>query len=172
MEYALHTLVLLAGLSTGERASAKELAAFHDLSAAYVAKFMTRLAKAGIVEGGEGATGGWRLARDPAKISVLDVTDAVEGKAPIFACRNIRADCILFDGRPPRAATTGICTIHAVMRDAETVLRDHLAAQTLADIVARLAANVPQAEPASTAWLRAQSAARRPKGRPKQEQRR
>lgn len=160
VEYALHSLILLAGLDAGERASAREIAAFHSLSGAYVAKLMTRLAAAGLVDGNEGAKGGWQLARPSAAINVLEVADAIEGRAPIFECRNIRANCILFGGNPPKLATSGICSVHAVMLGAEKALRDNLAGQTIADIAGRIAAKAPGAEKASSDWFRAQARVR------------
>ena len=52
----------------------------------------------------------------------------------LFECNGIRGNCAIFQGRPPRWATTGICSIHAVMLDAEKHMRRALAGRSLADL--------------------------------------
>jgi Rrf2 family protein len=141
VEYALHTLLNLTYAPEGTAPSARDLAEFQRLPVAFTRKQLTQLAKAGIVHGAEGVRGGWRLARDPAAISVLDVTDAVHGGEPLFECRNIRARCALWDdASPPAAAVSGVCAIHQVMLTAEAAMRRELAGQSLADIAARVRA--------------------------------
>ncbi len=51
----------------------REIAAKRELSRVLVAKILTKLSAAGLVEGKPGPTGGYRLARPPADISLLDV---------------------------------------------------------------------------------------------------
>lgn len=51
------------------------------MPAAFVAKIFSKLEKADIVEASGGIRGGYRLARPAEDISVLDVTDAVEGNS-------------------------------------------------------------------------------------------
>lgn len=141
VEYALHTLVNLGSAPAGVAPSARDLAEFQKLPVPYVRKLLTQLEKAGLVVGAEGVRGGWRLSRPPAKISALDVADAVAGREPLFDCREIRARCALWDDAlPPRAAVSGVCSIHAVMMAGERAMRDELAAHTLADIAQRVAA--------------------------------
>src|SRR3981189_3266239 len=45
---------------------------------------------AGIPVAGTGPRGGYRLARPPADISVLDVLEAIDGDEPAFQCLEIR----------------------------------------------------------------------------------
>jgi DNA-binding IscR family transcriptional regulator len=94
------------------------------------------------VEGSEGVRGGWRLARDPTSISVLDIAEAARGgDEPLFECREIRARCALWpDEKAPRPAVTGLCSIHAVMLAAESAMRRELGSHTLADLNARVGA--------------------------------
>lgn len=135
VEYALHCLVWLAA-PTEQRPSSRDLAEIQGVSPAFVAKIFPKLEKAGIVESSGGIRGGYRLARRPKDISVLDVVDAVEGRKMLFDCQDIRRRCALFEGKPPKWSTRGVCSIHAVMLRAEKTLRDELAATNLASLSA------------------------------------
>ena len=57
----------------------------------YLEQLMPLLKRAGLVQGMRGAQGGYRLAGDPADISVKDIVSAVEG--PILV-----AECVTEDG--------------------------------------------------------------------------
>jgi Rrf2 family protein len=52
----------------------------------YVSKVLQLLAKAGLVRSQRGVGGGFRLAGDPAQITVLDVINAVDPLEPILTC--------------------------------------------------------------------------------------
>lgn len=139
VEYALHSLLYLAGPHAESRqASARELAEYQDIPTDFIKKIFTRLQKAGLVSSTEGVKGGFRLAKPPAEISVWDVIVAVDGEKKLFDCRDIRSRCLVFKGRPPGWATTGVCAIHAVMLEAEAAMRRMLRSRTLADIAAKL----------------------------------
>ena len=146
VEYALHTLLNLSLAPSATAPSARELAEFQKLPVAFMRRLLTQLEKAGLVAGSEGVTGGWRLARRPDRITVLDIVDGAHGPDTLFECREIRARCALWpDDNPPRGATTGVCAIHAVMLGAEAAMRRELAAHTLADIAACVRAKTSEA---------------------------
>lgn len=131
------------GSATPLRPSARDVADFYGLSSSTAAKLFTKLEKAGIVIAAEGREGGFQLARPMAEISVLDVADAIEGKKPLFRCKEVRANCVIFDDEPPRWATTGVCAIHGAMIEAERAMRKTLASTSLADIKQRAAKTIP-----------------------------
>lgn len=162
-EYALHTLLNLSYAPAGTAPSARDLAEFQRLPVSFVRKQLTQLARAGLIVGTEGVRGGWRLARPPAEISLLDVVDAVHDGAPLFECRNIRARCALWeDDDPPRAAVSGVCAIHQVMLQAQAAMRSELAAHTLADIAQRVDAKTSaKGATAMQAWFSTRYAQRR-----------
>jgi FeS assembly SUF system regulator len=57
-------------------------------------KLMGRLAIAGLLKSSRGIGGGFRLARDPAQISIADIIEAVEGPIAMTACvEEGRHDC-------------------------------------------------------------------------------
>lgn len=134
IEYGLHCLLHLVGRAADDAPSSRDVAEFQGVSPSYVAKLFTQLEKAGLVAAAEGIRGGFRLARPADTITVLDVIDALEGDKPLFRCREVRRNCVLYGDKPPAHATRGVCGIHAIMLDAEQRMRAALAEHTLADI--------------------------------------
>lgn len=145
VEYGLHCLLHLVAPVDGKPPSSRDLADYQGLPPAYVAKIFTQLQKAGLVTSEEGLRGGYLLARPADRITVLDVVDALEGDKPLFRCREIRRNCVLFADEPPKWATSGLCSIHAVMRAAEQQMRLTLAGTTLTDLISSLGQKVPSA---------------------------
>jgi Rrf2 family protein len=131
VEWALHCCLNLALLEPGTAATAARLAAFHDLPAAYLNKHLQALARAGITSSHRGPGGGFRLAKQPSQISVLDVVVAVDGREPAFRCTEIRADGPAGSWGTART----VCTIDAALRRGDLAWRRALAEQTVADLV-------------------------------------
>jgi len=134
LEYGLHCLLYLVDRPDDSAVGSRDLAEFQGVSPSLVAKLFTQLQKAGIVSSAEGIRGGFRLARSADEISVYDVVRALEGDKPLFQCREIRANCILYGDDPPASATRGVCSIHAVMLEAQERMFDALRGHTLATI--------------------------------------
>ena len=163
VEYGLHCLLHLVDPPAGAPLSSRDLARFQGISPSLVAKLFTRLQKAGIVESAEGIHGGFRLARPPADITVYDVVRALDGEQPLFQCKEIRANCVLYSGgNAPDWATRGICGIHAVMLEAEQRMFDALRGHTLAGIADRVGAKIPaKFDDLKQTWFAERTAARR-----------
>jgi Rrf2 family protein len=158
VEYSLHCLIWLVN-EPAMPVSSRELAEMQGISVSFVAKLLPRLERAGIVHSVGGISGGYRLRRPAAEITVLSVIDAVEGRKPLFDCQNVRSRCILFGGSPPDWSTDGMCSIHAVMLKAEAMLREELSRTTLADLAGR--ANwAPGFTEDARRWFSSRSAAR------------
>lgn len=151
LEYGMHCLTWLVGRD--RPASSRDLAALQGAPAATVAKIMTRLEKAGVVIAVDGVRGGYALARPPETITMLQVADAIDGRRPLFECREIRRNCALFDeGAPPDWAVRKVCGIHAVMLRAQKSMRDEMARTSLLDIVQGVPAP-PEFGSAAGQWL-------------------
>ncbi|HEY1999789.1 Rrf2 family transcriptional regulator [Paraburkholderia sp.] len=163
VEYGLHCLLYLTGPGQGvTEASVRDLAEMQGVPVDYVAKLFTKLHKAGLVIATEGAKGGVALARPAHQISVLDVVTAIDGDKPLFDCREIRGRCAVFGDSPPGWATSGVCSIHAVMLQAEKRMRESLAEQSLADLSVRVNAKAPRAHgPHIVKWFEAKATGRR-----------
>lgn len=137
VEQAIHSVGMLAGLSEGGVLSAAALAEFHGVSTSYLLKHLQSLSSAGIVATVPGPKGGYRLARQTDKITLLDIVLAVEGPQPAFRCAEIRQR----GPNPlPGRYFTKPCGINAAMLKAEKVYRAELAKTTIADILGDLAA--------------------------------
>ncbi len=66
--------------------SSSEIAAARRLTPAHVAKVMTQLSAAGLVRGVRGPSGGYRLARAPAEISLADIVGLFEQSRSNILC--------------------------------------------------------------------------------------
>ena len=91
MDYALHVVVLLLEYENKENLSLQRMASGLDVSPTYLSKILTQLTKAGIIRSSPGKNGGYCLHRNKEAISFLDVIEAVDGNAHVFAppvCRS------------------------------------------------------------------------------------
>ena len=79
VEQAIHSALVLSGLSADGVISAAALAEFHGVSPSYLLKHLQALSGAGIVQTVPGPKGGYRLARAADQVTVGDVLRAVEG---------------------------------------------------------------------------------------------
>ena len=151
VEWALHCTVLLAVLKPTSTLPGRALAQFHGVSESYLLKHMQALTKAGICESVSGPSGGYRLARPPAEITLLDVFEAIEGTEPAFRCDEIRQ-------RGPTALApctyTVQCGIHGVMIEAEMAWKQALRARTIADLTpVSIETMHPQRVELATRWI-------------------
>ncbi|MBP3963027.1 RrF2 family transcriptional regulator [Paenibacillus lignilyticus] len=132
VEYALHCLVYLIDTPSDATIGIKELSAFQGISETYLSKIFGKLTKAGIVRSVPGVKGGYKLAKPPAEISFWDVVEAVEGKSPIFQCKNIKDNSYLCRDEEYAACTRATpCVINLTMRDAEETMRNQLRNKSL-----------------------------------------
>ena len=91
-DYATVVLTALAA-RPGDVLSAPELAELAGLEAPTVAKVLKPLAQAGLVDGFRGANGGYRLARDAAEISLVEIVEAMEGPLGMTECSTPSGQC-------------------------------------------------------------------------------
>ncbi len=136
VEQAIHSVTMLSCLQPGSTLSAAALAEFHGVSTSYLLKHLQAMSGAGLLEAVPGPKGGYRLARLPAKISLLDIVLAVEGPEPAFRCNEIR----LRGPNPYACKPKAPCTINVAMLRAEQAYRAELRRVTIADILKDLSA--------------------------------
>src|SRR5208337_1622098 len=70
----------------------------------FLAKILQQLSRRGIVKSTQGVGGGFRLAKPPAEISLLEVIEAIQGPSALNACAVDESVCSLSDR----------CVIHPV----------------------------------------------------------
>ncbi|MFI7420278.1 RrF2 family transcriptional regulator [Nonomuraea sp. NPDC049684] len=141
VEWGLHCCLVLAWLEDEAPLSTGRLAALFELPPVYLKKRLQALVRAGILASVPGAQGGFRLARPPARITLMDVVAAVEGPDEAFRCTEIRQRGA--GAEAPAREFAHPCGVAAAMRRAELAWRRELAAQTVADLMDAAPANAP-----------------------------
>jgi Rrf2 family protein len=140
-EWVLHAAGSLAQLGPGGTASAAKLGEHFGVPPAYLAKQLQTLVRGGVLVATTGPRGGFRLARPPHEITLLQIVEALDGTSRFYQCNELRQR-----GRgaaPPEQCRT-MCGIARSMHAAEADWRRSLAGVTLADIVAGLPRGVQQ----------------------------
>jgi Rrf2 family protein len=133
VEAAIHCATMVAGLEEGRTLPASALAEYHCVSQSYLLKHLKELVGARIFESVSGPHGGYRLARTPQQITLLDIVLAVEGREPAFRCAEIRQRG---PGKLEPAAYIKPCGINSAMLRAERAYRAVLAETKLSDVIA------------------------------------
>lgn len=128
LEYALHSLVILALVPAGHTLSIKQLAAVQNVTPTYLAKVFTQLGKANLVRTSVGSKGGVSLAKPAAEISFYQVFLAINGRTHMYQCANIR------EKSPAYVPAPGMCEIHQTMWEAEDKMFAHLRSKTIQDM--------------------------------------
>lgn len=139
VEWGLHCCMVLAWLEDRAPIATGKLAEMFELPPEYLKKRLQPLVREGILESTPGIRGGYRLARAPERITLMDVVGAVEGRTEAFRCTEIRRQGAgITAGKSEFAKPCGIAT---AMRRAELAWRRELADQTIADLIADAPAN-------------------------------
>ena len=123
-----YATVLMASLSQDEGAmlSAQVLAERTRLEAPTVSKLLKQLAQANLVMSTRGVSGGYRLARPAADISIADIIAAIEGPLGMTECSIHSGLC----GRE------NYCTVSSNLRKISAAVESALRAVTLVDMAA------------------------------------
>jgi Rrf2 family transcriptional regulator, iron-sulfur cluster assembly transcription factor len=125
--YAIRAVVTLAREGSDHVLAARHIARQMDIPVRFLPQVLGDLGRAGIVEARLGRAGGYRLARDAAHISLLDIIEATEGDAR-------RQTCVLTGQRCGEASPP--CDVHQVFSDAQVAILTRLAETTVADVLA------------------------------------
>jgi Rrf2 family protein len=127
-EYALRALVELGSRTDKVPVPSREIARLQRIPERFCEQVLGDLRRAGLIESQRGATGGVRLARDPAGLTVSEVVEVVEGPVVTQAC---------LDPFDDDARTQAHSAIQELWLDVQITIRDRLAGVTLADLVSR-----------------------------------
>jgi Rrf2 family protein len=124
VEYALRAVVHLADQSP-QACTTEQIAEVTKVPQAYLSKVLQALNRAGIVHSQRGIGGGISLVRSPAKLTVLDVVNAVDPIERIKTC-------------PLGLEAHGVrlCPLHRRMDDALAMVEDAFRKTTLAEVLA------------------------------------
>ena len=94
-DYALRALIELASRGDGTPVSAEEIGRSQDIPHGFLQAILADLRRAGLVVSQRGQSGGWRLARDAAEVSVADVIRAVDG--PLVSVYGLRPEAVSYN---------------------------------------------------------------------------
>jgi Rrf2 family protein len=111
---------------TRARHKAAAIAAATGIPPVFVARVLANLQRQGFLNARAGQQGGYRLARPPQEITLLEVIEAVEG--PL-----VTRDCVLRD--TTCGAQGRYCVLHDAWSTAQSALRDSLAQTPLSSAV-------------------------------------
>lgn len=136
MTVATHALawLALAQRRGQEVLTSDQVAASVNTNPVIIRRSLGDLRRAGLVEVRRGAGAGWRLAREPEKITLLDVYDAVDAQPP-FGLHHTEPNLECPVGRGIRPALSG------VYGRVELVMRRELADTSIADVLRETLAN-------------------------------
>ena len=118
----LHGMVLVA--RAGETINVQKIADLTGSSRHHVAKVMQRLVKEGFLSSNRGPSGGFKLNIEPAKITLLQIYEAIEGQVKVISCPHEKQVCP-FDK----------CILGNVVSSMTQTFRDHLSSNTLSDMM-------------------------------------
>ncbi|WP_461815721.1 RrF2 family transcriptional regulator [Faecalimonas sp.] len=129
-EYSIRILLYLAC----QQEKGKKSASISTISEAlginrnYLPKILRPLREHKLLQSEAGSQGGFSLAIDPQKISLLDIFEVTEGVIKINPC--------LDDSIPCNLNRDDVCPVRKIYLDFQQVFEEHFGSKTLADLVA------------------------------------
>jgi Rrf2 family protein len=99
-DYALRTVLYLVRLGEEQRASTNQIAREQKIPTSFLAKIISQLSIAGILQTSRGARGGVSLTRSPEKITLLEVVEAIDGPIWLNDCVNDPSICMFGESCP------------------------------------------------------------------------
>jgi Rrf2 family nitric oxide-sensitive transcriptional repressor len=120
-------LIALKHISTEENSrliNAKEIATRFNLPPNLLAKILQNLAHSGILEAQKGSGGGYRMARDPAGVTLTEIFESIEGPVHMVMCTSTNGCCSLEDR----------CTVRNGLVNLESKFADFFNNVTLAEV--------------------------------------
>ncbi len=121
-DYGLIALRHLASIQ--QTASAKDIADAYHLPVPLLAKVLQKLTRANILRSVSGTNGGYGLARDPNRISALEVVRAIDGPVILTHCFTEHGTCDQSDN----------CTVREPLRRVHEAILDLLNRFTITDL--------------------------------------
>jgi Rrf2 family protein len=115
-DYAVRAMVYLAQLEKGKKAATSQIAREKGIPPSFLAKIVSQLSVAGLLQTSRGAKGGVSLAKASEAISLLDVIEAIDGPIVLNDCVGESSTCTYDES----------CPLKPVWCDAQKMLVDHL----------------------------------------------
>jgi Rrf2 family transcriptional regulator, iron-sulfur cluster assembly transcription factor len=129
--HALRALAALAQMSNSSFAGAADLAKATGAPRNYLGKLLKALSREGLVESQKGRGGGFRLAKDPARITLLDVMEPAARVTRWTGCFMGRTTC----------SNDAPCALHDRWSTARDAYFQFLKETTVADLATQFVPN-------------------------------
>lgn len=123
-DYAVRAMLALTRGNGNGLLSARRISDAMDIPVRFLPQVLADLQRAGLIEAAPGRSGGYRLARNPASVTLLEVIEAVEGDSR-------RQSCVLRGGP---CGQDGFCDVHLVFFEGQEALRGTFARSSLAEL--------------------------------------
>jgi Rrf2 family protein len=94
-DYALRALIEISSYDGEAPISAEEIGRLQDIPHGFLQAILADLRRAGIVISVRGQSGGWRMARNAAEITVADIIRAVDG--PLVSVYGLRPEAVNYN---------------------------------------------------------------------------
>jgi len=124
-DYAIRAVLYVARLSDNERAATSQIAKEQKIPPSFLAKIISQLSIAGLLQTSRGARGGVTLAKNPADISLLDVVEAIDGPIALNECVHDDGACNF----------SGDCPMRSIWCEAQTDLVNKLKSTNFAQFI-------------------------------------
>ena len=111
-DYALRAMVYLSKLEPTQRAATSQIAETKKIPPSFLAKIISQLSIAGLIQTTRGAHGGVVLGKPAEAITLLDVVEAIDGPILLNECVGDPADCEFSDD----------CLVHPIWVEAQESL--------------------------------------------------
>lgn len=125
-DYATRAILHLARADHGERVATSQVAREQKIPPSFLAKIISQLSVAGLLQTARGARGGISLARDPSQITLLEVIEAIDGPIQLNLCVADSGVCTLEEN----------CPLRTVWCEAQNELVEKLKATNFAQLAA------------------------------------
>lgn len=99
-DYAVRAVLYLTKLGEDNRAATSQIADEQKIPPSFLAKIVSQLSVAGLLQTSRGARGGVSLARPPEEISLLEVVEAIDGPIYLNECVADDGACVFGDTCP------------------------------------------------------------------------
>lgn len=135
-DYALRALIEIARRDDGRPVSAEELGRTQEIPRNFLQAILADLRRADIVVSQRGQSGGWRMAKKPADVSVADVIRAVDG--PLVSVYGVRPESVTYSGSAEVLQKVWIAARHSLRSVFENVSMADLAESSLSTAIEEL----------------------------------
>ncbi|MCI0520758.1 MAG: Rrf2 family transcriptional regulator [Chloroflexi bacterium] len=125
-DYAVRAVHYLSQLGAEQRAATSQIAQEQRIPPSFLAKIVSQLSVAGLLQTSRGARGGVSLAKPPADISVLEVVEAIDGPIYLNDCVGDHGGSCVFGED---------CPMRPVWCDAQAELVNRLKTTTFAQFL-------------------------------------